>query len=105
MPYPLCYPFRSSPSWLVSKWQAIGAQFVTAIAAFVGTAVGLLATSYAGLEQPLLAATAGGFVYVSCVSVLPEILNNGSVSLGQAVIEIIAMCLGIALMAGVALLE
>lgn len=86
------------------KWQAIGAQFATALAAFAGTAIGLLATQYAGLEQPLLAATAGGFVYVSCVAVMPDILN-GSPTLPQAVTEVAAMCAGIALMACVALLE
>lgn len=95
-------------SWIAStlrKWQAIGAQFATATAAFAGTAIGLLATTYAGLEQPLLAATAGGFVYVSCVAVMPEILSSESPSLLQATAELIAMCSGIALMAGVALLE
>lgn len=86
------------------KWQAIGAQFATALAAFAGTAIGLLATSYAGLEQPLLAATAGGFVYVSCVGVMPGILE-GSPSLLQGLGEVTAMCTGIALMAVVALLE
>ena len=86
------------------KWQAIGAQFATALAAFAGTAIGLLATKYAGLEQPLLAATAGGFVYVSCVAVMPDILN-GSPTFPQAVAEVAAMCAGIALMACVALLE
>lgn len=88
-----------------TKWQAIGAQFATAIAAFVGTAIGLLATEYAGMEQPLLAATAGGFVYVSCVAVMPEILNSGNPSFLQGVAEVGAMCAGIALMACVALLE
>ncbi|CAN0304561.1 unnamed protein product, partial [Hapterophycus canaliculatus] len=89
-----------------TKWQAIGAQFATALAAFAGTAIGLLATKYAGLEQPLLAATAGGFVYVSCVGVMPDILNGGgSPSLLQGVAEVGAMCAGIALMACVALLE
>ena len=96
------HPFSSL---CASKWQAIGAQFATAIAAFAGTAVGLLATGYAGIEQPLLAATAGGFVYVSCVAVMPEILNNPSTSLLQTIAEVGAMCAGIALMAGVALLE
>lgn len=88
-----------------SKWQAIGAQFATALAAFAGTAIGLLATRYAGLEQPLLAATGGGFVYVSCVAVMPEILNSGNPSFLQGVAEVGAMCAGIALMACVALLE
>ncbi|CAM9546848.1 unnamed protein product [Scytosiphon promiscuus] len=90
-----------------TKWQAIGAQFATALAAFAGTAIGLLATKYAGLEQPLLAATAGGFVYVSCVGVMPDILNGGgsSPSFLQGVAEVGAMCSGIALMACVALLE
>lgn len=88
-----------------TKWQAIGAQFATAIAAFLGTAIGLLATRYAGMEQPLLAATGGGFVYVSCVGVMPEILNSGNPSFLQGVAEIGAMSAGIALMAIVALLE
>ncbi|CAM9464571.1 unnamed protein product [Ectocarpus sp. 4 AP-2014] len=88
-----------------TKWQAIGAQFATAIAAFLGTAIGLLATRYAGMEQPLLAATGGGFVYVSCVGVMPEILNSGNPSFLLGVAEIGAMSAGIALMAIVALLE
>ncbi|CAN0209645.1 unnamed protein product [Ectocarpus fasciculatus] len=88
-----------------TKWQAIGAQFATAIAAFLGTAIGLLATRHAGMEQPLLAATGGGFVYVSCVGVMPEILNSGNPSFLQGVAEIGAMSAGIALMAIVALLE
>lgn len=88
-----------------TKWQAIGAQFATALAAFAGTAVGLLATKYAGLEQPLLATTAGGFVYVSCVAVMPDILSSRNPSFVQGVAEVVAMCAGIALMACVALLE
>lgn len=88
-----------------TKWQAIGAQFATAIAAFVGTAIGLLATRYAGMEQYLLAATAGGFVYVSCVAVMPDILSGGNPSFLQGVGEVGAMCAGIGLMACVALLE
>lgn len=88
-----------------TKWEAIGAQFATALAAFAGTAVGLLATQYAGLEQPLLAVTAGGFVYVSCVAVMPDVLSTGNPSFGQGVAEVGAMCAGIALMACVALLE
>lgn len=88
-----------------TKWQAIGAQFATALAAFAGTAIGLLATEYAGLEQPLLAITAGGFVYVSCVAVMPDILSSGNPSFVQGVAEVGAMCAGIALMACVALLE
>lgn len=89
---------------LLSKWQAISAQFCTAAAAFAGTALGLLATSFSGVETYLLAATAGGFVYVSCVAVMPDILNS-SPSFPQAIAEVLAMCTGIALMAGVAILE
>eukprot|EP00903_Cladosiphon_okamuranus_P006947 g6761.t1 len=88
-----------------TKWQAIRAQFATALAAFAGTAIGLLATKYAGLQQPLLAATGGGFVYVSCVTVMPDILGGGNPSFLQGVAEVGAMCAGVALMACVALLE
>ncbi|CAM9536271.1 unnamed protein product [Discosporangium mesarthrocarpum] len=88
----------------MSKWQAIMAQFVTAIAAFVGCALGLVATEFAAMEKVLLALTAGGFVYVACTAVMPEILSVHSTS-WQALTELIAMCMGIALMAGVAVFE
>ncbi|CAM9360847.1 unnamed protein product [Choristocarpus tenellus] len=88
----------------MSKGQAIMAQFGTAIAAFAGCLFGLLATGYGGMETVLLALTAGGFIYVACVTLMPEIVDNQA-GLGQTLVDIVAMCTGVTLMVGVALLE
>lgn len=61
-----------------SKWQAIQAQFVTALGALLGTVVGLTAGhSHDALESFLLAFTAGGFVYIATVTILPQVLQGG----------------------------
>jgi zinc transporter 7 len=59
-----------------SRNMAIGAQFLTAIAAFVGTAFGLYSSQlFEGLgHEVLLPFTAGGFLYLACCTILPEIL-------------------------------
>lgn len=59
-----------------SRNMAIGAQFLTAIAAFVGTAIGLYSSQLIdGLDhEALLPFTAGGFVYLSCCTILPDVL-------------------------------
>ena len=83
--------------YIYSKSEAIQAQFVTAIAAFVGTIVGLLADRNQVFEDLLLAMTAGGFVYIATVSSVPMILKEKS-----SLMEIVGLCvmfgLGIAMM-------
>ena len=83
-------------------------QFFTAIAAFLGTFLGLVAKRQEGLERVLLALTTGGFLYVACVSVLPELLAKGGKGVGgggQAVREVGGVLAGIGLMAWVAMGE
>lgn len=58
-----------------SKRQAIAAQFGTAVAAMVGTAVGLGLQDYAGGDR-LVLVTAGGFVYLAAVTILPDVLES-----------------------------
>mmetsp|Transcript_18036 Transcript_18036/g.26677 ORF Transcript_18036/g.26677 Transcript_18036/m.26677 type:complete len:340 (-) Transcript_18036:923-1942(-) len=59
-----------------SRNMAIGAQFLTAIAAFVGTAFGLYSSQLIeGMgHEVLLPFTAGGFLYLASCTILPEIL-------------------------------
>lgn len=61
----------------MSKRQAIMAQFSTAIAAFCGTIVGLLMVQHVqefiGFDI-LVPITAGGFLYVAAVGILPSLL-------------------------------
>lgn len=72
-------------------------QFCTAIAAFVGTACGMVATRHEGLERVLVGLMSGGFLYVGAVSVLPELLAGKS-SPWQAVREVGGVLGGIWLM-------
>jgi zinc transporter 7 len=87
-----------------SKSQAIQAQFVTAIAAVVGTSVGLLARRSEVLEELLLAFTAGGFLYLATVNMLPSIVHTKS-SLRQCLLEALCFAAGVGLMVAVTFLE
>lgn len=76
---------------------AIGAQFLTAIAAFVGTAFGLYSSQLIeGLgHEVLLPFTAGGFVYLSSCTILPEILaTNGGMKV--RFFQLISFAVGVA---------
>ncbi|KAK5944065.1 hypothetical protein PMZ80_003346 [Knufia obscura] len=81
-----------------SKRSAMGAQFVTAVGAFLGTVIGILVQEYGSGEESgvvggqkeglfgtslqwadmLLPFTAGTFLYVGTVGVIPELLENES---------------------------
>lgn len=79
-------------------------QFCTAVAAFIGTLLGLVAKRQEGLERLVLALTTGGFLYVATVSVLPELLA-GKPGGAQSLREVGGVVGGIGLMAWVALGE
>ncbi|PLB42627.1 Zn(2+) transporter YKE4 [Aspergillus candidus] len=104
-----------------SKRQAMGAQFVTAVGAFLGTligiavqefggnshtatdggsAVGLLGTSLSWGDM-LLPFTAGTFLYVGTVSVIPELLETGKnkgVEIRKTIVQFLAVALGAGIM-------
>jgi zinc transporter 7 len=88
-----------------SRRSAILAQLGTAGGAFAGTLLGLAldAAGLTGLVNLLLPFTAGGFIYVATVGVIPELLKDCSPS--QTIKECLAIGLGIGLMALVAALE
>jgi zinc transporter 7 len=87
-----------------TKRQAINLQFITAIAAFCGTAVGLLAVSYEG-DRWMLPFTAGGFVYVAAVSILPDLLKDARGGVKQNILQLLFFGVGVSFMQAVALLE
>jgi len=87
-----------------TKWQAMKLQFVTAIGALIGTAVGITTGGLASASNVILPVTAGGFIYISTVSVIPELLEDCG-STKQTILELIAGMIGVALMTGVALME
>jgi len=76
------------------KWAAIRTQMLTALGAALGAVVGV-ATGETKAHL-LLNFTAGGFIYVATVDVLPQLLRECSV--WQTLKEVLAMCCGISLM-------
>jgi len=83
-----------------SKNQAIVAQFGTAVAAMIGTVVGVYAVeSWGGIVY----VTAGGFVYLAAVNLLPEVLEHASSRMRVA--QLMAFLIGIAFLYAVHFLE
>ena len=103
-----------------TKSQAIGVQILTAMGAAAGALVGGYLGTLGGLEQWVLAFTAGGFVYVATVGIIPELVEeddrdnettrqdkklDSDGGVGWAMAEMIAMTIGVALMAWIAIIE
>lgn len=86
-----------------SKKEAIFAQFGTALSAMVGTGVGLVLSDVAGDSLTLI--TAGGFVYLACVTIIPDILNDGGSSFKFRFAQILCFAIGVAFLYAVGLLE
>ena len=95
-----------------TKTQAILTQFCTAIAAFCGTLVAIrISTSNQHDKMGdgpganhLLWITAGGFVYLSATTILPEVLNDGT-TVRFRLAQFVAFGCGIAFLYAVSLLE
>lgn len=80
-----------------SKRKAMMLQLTTAVGALLGTYVSLLAEGMGDLATMwILPFTAGGFIYIATVSVIPELLID--TNFRQSVKEIIALLLGVYMM-------
>ncbi|KAF2748593.1 Zip-domain-containing protein [Sporormia fimetaria CBS 119925] len=102
-----------------SKRAAMGAQFVTALGAFLGTCIGIAIQEFGGNSASadanavgllgtslqwgdlLLPFTAGTFLYVGTVSVIPELLETGpnkSEELRKTLTQFVAIFIGAGIM-------
>lgn len=103
-----------------SKRKAMGAQFVTAVGAFLGTLIGIAVQEFGGhgdvLEDStisglwgtslswgdmLLPFTAGTFLYVGTVAVIPELLETGpnkGVEVRKTITQFLAVAVGAGIM-------
>ncbi|KHJ97839.1 metal cation transporter, ZIP family [Oesophagostomum dentatum] len=84
-----------------SKRKAMGIQLVTALGALSGCILSLWVADPSALADAaasswILPFTAGGFIYIATVSVIPELLENSST--GQSLLEILALLFGIFMM-------
>uniref|UniRef100_A0A672KCL2 Zinc transporter SLC39A7 n=1 Tax=Sinocyclocheilus grahami TaxID=75366 RepID=A0A672KCL2_SINGR len=81
-----------------TKRKAMCLQLLTALGALAGTTCSLLAEGVgAAATAWILPFTAGGFVYIATVTVLPELLVGRS-SLWQSLLEILALLFGVGMM-------
>ncbi|KAJ8273739.1 hypothetical protein GJAV_G00105000 [Gymnothorax javanicus] len=81
-----------------TKKKAMCLQLLTALGALAGTACSLLAEGVgAAATAWILPFTAGGFIYIATVTVLPELLVGRS-SPGQSMMEILALLFGVGMM-------
>jgi solute carrier family 39 (zinc transporter), member 7 len=88
-----------------TKTQAIMAQFTTAIAAMIGTLVGLWAVEGWG-SQSMVYLTAGGFVYLASANILPQVLEEQQhAGFRFQLAQLCAFGTGVAFMYGVLMLE
>lgn len=74
---------------------------------FLGTALSLLAqnaTEFAATTW-ILPFTAGGFIYIALVSVIPELLDEEKPSIWQTFLQITAMLAGVGMMVLIAEFE
>lgn len=79
-----------------SRKKAMFLQLSTAVGALAGNVLALLGTSEESSPW-ILPFTAGGFIYIATVSVIPELLE-GSTKLMQSLKEIFALLLGVFMM-------
>ena len=83
---------------------AAKAQAITATGGLVGVVAGLTAAHLSSTSSWLLPFTAGGFLYIALVSIVPQLLDNDPQPL-QSLGEIGALLLGIVVMAMVSMVE
>lgn len=80
-----------------SRKKAMYLQLITAFGAVLGTVISLIAEGTTETASTwILPFTAGGFIYIACVSVIPEILKETNFI--QSVYEIIAAAIGVGTM-------
>ena len=84
-----------------TEFGAFMAQWVSALGAFCGCLVGL---QY-GSEAPVfvMGFTAGGFIYISCVSIMPEMLSASTGGMKETMVQVVMMAAGVGMMIYVAL--
>nr|XP_029727027.1 protein catecholamines up-like [Aedes albopictus] len=80
-----------------SKKKAMLLQLTTAVGALAGTVLALLGSGSDAAESWVLPFTAGGFIYIATVSVIPELLEE-STKLWQSLKEITALLAGVGMM-------
>ncbi|NXI43803.1 S39A7 protein, partial [Galbula dea] len=78
-------------------------QLLTALGAVAGATCALLAQGVSQVATLVLPFTAGGFIYVGTVSVIPELLQDSGPF--QSFLQLLGLLAGVAMMVAIALYE
>lgn len=91
----------------VSRKNAMLLQLTTALGAIAGTAISLFTQNVGGSTAAnwVLPFTAGGFIYIALVSVIPELLEEEKPTFKQTILQVGAMLLGVYMMVLIAAIE
>jgi zinc and cadmium transporter len=90
----------------LSVKKALWFNFITALTAVVGAVVVLIFGAYfKGFTTFLLPITAGGFLYIAGSDLIPELHHGCDLKVSDAVKQLCAIVLGVAVMAALTLLE
>ncbi len=88
----------------LSRWKALLFNFFSAATAIIGAIIGLILGARSGIfTEFILPFTAGGFVYIAGSNLIPE-LHKGC-GLKDSLGHFLALIIGIAIMAGLRLME
>lgn len=89
-----------------SRRKAMSLQLLTAVGALGGTTISiLLQDNFDAVTTWILPFTAGGFIYIATVSVIPELLEDASTKYLQSLKEIVALLAGVGMMVIIAKYE
>lgn len=86
-----------------NMWAAAKAQLVTACGGMVGVVAGLTAEHLSSSTSWLLPFTAGGFLYIAMVSILPDLLEDSCWR--HTVLQLVLLVVGVVVMAAVTIVE
>ncbi|MFA5338388.1 MAG: ZIP family metal transporter, partial [Candidatus Omnitrophota bacterium] len=80
--------------------------FLSAVTSILGAIVALIIGPHAkGFTTALVPITAGGFIYIAGSDLIPELHQGCDVKISSAVLQLISLLLGVAMMVALVLLE
>jgi zinc transporter 13 len=85
------------------RWSAAKAQIATASGGIIGAVTGLVAEGVTDPTIWILPFTAGGFIFIAMVTILPQLLQEENVK--QSIRQLAAMGIGIAVMVAISYIE
>lgn len=86
---------------LYAKWpipKIIWVNLLSAASAFIGLGLGyVLSSQITGFAQLSAAVTTGGFIYIACSDLIPDLHENGASQMKERLLQLLVICLGIGL--------